>query len=70
MSMETTSTVSTDTSTTSSSASESHNKPMDGSTCMSCWEDLDENIYVEYRYILINNQISNWKPSGYCQVSV
>jgi hypothetical protein len=39
-----------------------HSTPADGSSCMCCWDDLDESSYVEYR----SSSDGPWKPSGYC----
>jgi hypothetical protein len=41
-----------------------HNSPKEGSSCMSCWEDLNSDIYVEYR----STDNSPWQPSGYCKI--
>ena len=46
--------------------SEEHGIPLEGSTCMSCWEDMNNEIYVEYR----SSIDSQWKPSGYCKMCI
>ena len=40
-----------------------HKVPNAGSTCMSCWDDITEEIYVEYK----TAADSEWFPSLFCQ---
>lgn len=40
-----------------------HSSPVEGATCMSCWEDLTSDLYVEYQ----GSADSAWMPSGYCK---
>ncbi len=39
-----------------------HALPVSGTTCMSCWEDIDENNYVEYK----SNAEGPWLPAKFC----
>ena len=41
----------------------SHQAPLEGSTCKSCWDDLSAETYVEYRA----EEGGAWLASGYCQ---
>ena len=43
-----------------------HGSPVEGSTCMSCWDDIDKTNYVEYK----PSVEASWKPSGFCQVCI
>jgi hypothetical protein len=44
----------------------------EGMTCLSCWDDITQENYVEYRYILPNtsDKFSPWLKSGFCQMCV
>jgi hypothetical protein len=43
-----------------------HGKPVDDMTCMSCWDDVSSENYVEYR----SSATSTWSPSGFCEMCV
>lgn len=43
-----------------------HHTPLEGSTCMSCWDDIDSSNYVEYKA----TESSVWAASGFCEVCV
>lgn len=43
-----------------------HKQVVDGSTCMSCWDDIDSSNYVEFK----SSATSEWIASGFCQVCV
>lgn len=43
-----------------------HALPVVGATCMSCWDDIDGNNYVEYKAV----ENGDWLASGFCQVCV
>ena len=43
-------------------SSSGHSAPLEGSTCMCCWDDLEIANYVEYQ----SSADSSWYPSGYC----
>lgn len=43
-----------------------HHTPLEGSTCMSCWDDIDSSNYVEYKA----TEASSWVASGFCEVCV
>lgn len=45
---------------------EQHSIPLEGGTCMSCWDDIDASNYVEFRAVADGN----WQPSGFCEVCV
>src|SRR5687768_13407361 len=42
---------------------ENHKLPAEGATCMSCWDDIDSSIYVEFK----TSENSEWLPSGFCE---
>lgn len=46
--------------------SDRHNGPIEGSSCMCCWEDLLSINYVEYK----GRSDKNWLASGYCETCV
>mmetsp|Transcript_13013 Transcript_13013/g.21659 ORF Transcript_13013/g.21659 Transcript_13013/m.21659 type:complete len:168 (+) Transcript_13013:66-569(+) len=41
-----------------------HHSIVEGSTCMSCWDDIDTTNYVEFK----SSAESPWIPSGFCEV--
>ncbi len=41
-------------------ASAAHGAPVEGATCMCCWDDVTSDNYVEYRF----ESSSSWHPSG------
>eukprot|EP01035_Chromulina_nebulosa_P019634 gene19634-25545_t len=43
----------------------SHKEPIDGSSCMCCWDDISSTNYVEYTTTSDTNE-EIWQPSGYC----
>jgi hypothetical protein len=42
---------------------DSHKIPTHGATCMSCWDDIDGSVYVEFQ----SSHDSEWFPSGFCE---
>ena len=44
----------------------SHEAAAAGMTCASCWDDVDESNYVEYRA----SSDGAWLPSGYCEMCI
>lgn len=48
--------------TESNSSSSKHSLPVEGGSCMCCWDDLELSTYVEY----LSSSESEWMPSGYC----
>jgi len=43
-----------------------HKAPPDGKSCLSCWEDLGAENYVEYQAA----EGGEWLPSGFCAMCV
>ena len=43
-----------------------HQTPLDGATCMSCWDDVDQSNYVEFRA----SESAVWTASGFCETCV
>ena len=43
-----------------------HKQPIADSTCLSCWDDVSSENYVEYRA----SPDSPWSPSGFCEMCV
>lgn len=43
-----------------------HAEPSAGMTCLSCWDDVDQSNYVEYR----SSGESAWMPSGFCEMCI
>jgi|MesohylFT_1024984.scaffolds.fasta_scaffold477611_1 hypothetical protein len=41
-------------------ASAAHGAPVEGATCMCCWDDVTSDNYVEYRF----ESSASWHPSG------
>eukprot|EP01038_Epipyxis_sp_PR26KG_P012639 gene12639-16947_t len=39
-----------------------HQTPKEGSSCLSCWDDIESSNYVEYK----ETECAEWSPSGFC----
>mmetsp|Transcript_35398 Transcript_35398/g.36065 ORF Transcript_35398/g.36065 Transcript_35398/m.36065 type:complete len:174 (+) Transcript_35398:180-701(+) len=50
----------------SEAVKETHGKPIVDSTCMSCWEELIDENYVEYK----SSEDSPWQPSSFCSLCI